>query len=79
MMGFAGDGLRSDGVDDLPPSKSGCSILPIVRYCGEEKRSALDGDRRADAACWRGDYVRPHRAAFFLTPNSRGVSMHLTP
>jgi len=29
--GLAGEGLRSDGADDLPPSKSGCSILPIAR------------------------------------------------
>jgi hypothetical protein len=26
----ASEGLRSDGVDDLPLSKSGCSILPIA-------------------------------------------------
>jgi hypothetical protein len=26
----ASEGLRSDGVDDLPPSKSGSSILPIA-------------------------------------------------
>jgi hypothetical protein len=29
---FAGNGLRSNGVDDLPPSTSGCSILPIARF-----------------------------------------------
>src|SRR5215204_3798069 len=29
--GVASEGLRSDGVDDLPPSKSGCSILPLAR------------------------------------------------
>ncbi len=29
---FAGDGLRSNGVDDLPPSKSVCFILPIARH-----------------------------------------------
>ena len=29
--GGAGEGLRSDGVDDLPLSKSECSILPIAR------------------------------------------------
>src|SRR5215210_8573744 len=29
--GLAGEGLRSDGVDDLPLSKSGCSILPLAR------------------------------------------------
>src|SRR5215213_2812914 len=28
----AGEGLRSDGVDDLPLSKSGCSIPPIARH-----------------------------------------------
>ena len=27
-----GDGLRSNGVDDLPPSTSRCSILPIARH-----------------------------------------------
>src|SRR5215208_1426268 len=30
--GVAGEGLRSDGVDDLPLSKSVCSILPIARH-----------------------------------------------
>ena len=30
--GVAGEGLRSDGVDDFPPSKSGCSILPLARH-----------------------------------------------
>src|SRR5215211_817232 len=30
--GVAGEGLRSDGVDDLPLSKSICSILPIARH-----------------------------------------------
>ena len=29
--GLAGEGLRSDGVDDLPSSKSECSILSIAR------------------------------------------------
>jgi hypothetical protein len=28
----AGDGLRSVGVEDLPPTKSVCSILPTARY-----------------------------------------------
>jgi hypothetical protein len=28
---FVGDGLRSDGEDDLPLSTSVCSILPIAR------------------------------------------------
>jgi hypothetical protein len=31
VEGGAGEGLRSDGVEDLPLSKSGCSILPIAR------------------------------------------------
>ena len=30
--GVASEGLRSDGVDYLPPSKSGCSILPLARH-----------------------------------------------
>ena len=30
----ASDGLRSNGVDDLPPSTSQCSILPIARLYG---------------------------------------------
>ena len=29
--GVAGDGLRSVGVEDLPLTKSGCSILPTAR------------------------------------------------
>ena len=29
--GVAGEGLRSDGEEALPLSKSGCSILPLVR------------------------------------------------
>ena len=28
----AGDGLRSVGVEDLPPTKSVCSILPTARH-----------------------------------------------
>ena len=30
--GVAGDGLRSVGVEALPPSKGACSILPTVRH-----------------------------------------------
>src|SRR5687768_10432230 len=40
--------------------------------------AALVGARRTDAARWWGDRVRPHRAAFFLEPEVRGVSLHLT-
>ena len=41
--------------------------------------AALVGARRTDAARWWGDRVRPHRAAVFLEPEVRGVSLHLTP
>ena len=35
----AGDGLRSNGVDALPPSKSECSILPTARFYGPGSRT----------------------------------------
>src|SRR5215211_1959014 len=38
--GVAGEGLRSDGVDDLPLSKSVCSILPIARHLRAGESSA---------------------------------------
>jgi len=37
--GVAGDGLRSDGEEALPSSKSVCSILPIA-ICGPGLRRA---------------------------------------
>ena len=38
---FVGDGLRSDGADDLPLSTSVCSILPIARLLRAGLRHAL--------------------------------------
>jgi hypothetical protein len=54
--GVAGDGLRSVGVEALPPSKGACSILPTVRHL---RAGALGHFTRPGWSEGRGIALRP--------------------
>jgi hypothetical protein len=63
----AGEGLRSDGVDDLPLSKSGCSILPIARHLsGWGPTGAPAFSRSAPPRCHCVSYVHKGSRVLYI-------------
>jgi hypothetical protein len=72
--GFAGEGLRSDGVDDLPLSKSGCSILPIARRLSGRGPAGPRPFIMPVAPAALGSHPVPTRPSLCPCPTPRGLS-----